>query len=72
MNRTTKTIIITTVAGTLIFGPAIHPVFPDSIELSVSAASSVSANSSASISTVNTITDEQIEIVQPVRDQQTS
>ncbi|MGJ5082726.1 hypothetical protein [Bradyrhizobium sp. HKCCYLS3013] len=36
----------------------------------VSAAASASANSSASISTFNIITDEQIAIVQPVRDQQ--
>lgn len=46
MIRATKTIIITIIAGALVFGPGIHPVFPGSIELSVSAAASASANSS--------------------------
>jgi hypothetical protein len=70
MNQSTKTVLVITLASALTVGPAInYPVF-NSLEMSVSAAA-VAANSSASISTFNTITDEQIEIVQPVRDQKT-
>lgn len=70
MNQPTKTVVVITLASALTLGPAINYPFFGSIEMSVSAAAAT-ANSSVTTSTFNTITDEQIEIVRPVRDQKT-
>ncbi|MBW7967235.1 hypothetical protein [Bradyrhizobium sp. BR 10261] len=70
MNQPAKTVLVITIASALTVGPAInYPLF-SSAEMSVSAAA-IAANSSVTTATFNTITDEQIEIVSPVRDQKT-
>lgn len=68
MNQPTKTVFVVTLASALAVGPAIdYPLF-SSLEMSVSAAAAT-ANSSVTTSTFNTVTDEQIEVTRPVRDQ---
>jgi hypothetical protein len=68
MNQPAKTVLVITLASALTVGPAIdYPLF-SSLEMSVSAAAAT-ANSSITTSTFNTVTDEQIEIIRPVRDQ---